>query len=147
MAYRKLDFGFGESSQPVEVMHFESEVQRRAYLLLKEVANVRSTTLRPTYKVRFVDKNGEVAYQTFDVHSEFTDGKSVATAVTPLSKYAIGKLLTRLETTGQLVREDGSLGRLSEAFSWMTFVTEEWVNRSYVEPRRLANMVASAFEA
>lgn len=109
---------------------YGSELERLAYSLLETAKDVRRVTAQPDYKIRFTDKNGQIAHVQFDFHVDFVNGLRVATAVTKGRKNAsLRAMQTHIETTGRIEREDGTFGALREAFDDFTFLTEESVLR------------------
>lgn len=110
------------------VVHFESELEHRSAKIMQARCDVVNVISQP-YKVQYTDEEGEIAHHIFDFHLDFADALRVAVAVKPASKVAkLAALLARVELTGRVVREDGSLGELSEMFDKIAIITEEWAS-------------------
>lgn len=110
------------------VVHHESELEHRASTCIQARNDVCVLISQP-YKIRFTDENGEIAHHIFDFHIGYADGLRVAAAVKPATKVdKLAALLEYLLQSGQLVREDGSLGELSEAFDRITIIDENWAS-------------------
>jgi hypothetical protein len=110
------------------VVHHESELEHRTSIRIQSRNDVKILISQP-YKVRFIDENGDVTHHIFDYHIEYVDGLRVAVAVKPCEKVGVlAALLGCLLESGKLVREDGTLGSLDEAFDRITIIDENWAS-------------------